>query len=429
LPPLDAKVSGDPAGMSEAIRILRIAAGGDGVGKLADGLTVFVPRTAPGDLAELSEVRRSGRMARGRLGALVESGPDRVAPRCRHYDADQCGGCQLQHLSLDAQLAARRAIVGDALRRIGRFEISDPALTPAPDPWQYRAKITVTVGKRGEVGFHPLHRADQVFELVRCEIAREELNRLWTSLRAERAWWPMRVAQLILRLDHEGRCHVIMVDAGTEAWTRAHQLDQALAARGTPAVLWWQPPNGSARVVAGGASAFPATVFEQVHPAMGARARAHAVEQLGPIAGLHAWDLYAGIGDTTVALAERGATVESIERDPRATEEAERRTAPWRDQVRPVAGRAEETLQSFRRPDVVVANPPRGGMDSAVIVALRRAAPRRVVYISCDPATLARDLARLVEPGGPPLVLSTVQAFDLFPQTAHVETVAVVEQR
>src|SRR5690606_19085864 len=102
------------------VRILRLAAGGDGVGRVDDGRTLFVPRTAPGDLVELTDIRLHRRFARARLGRLLEASPDRVEPRCPHYVADECGGCQLQHLAPAAQGDARRAFVGDALRRIAK---------------------------------------------------------------------------------------------------------------------------------------------------------------------------------------------------------------------------------------------------------------------------------------------------------------------
>ena len=116
-----------------AVRILRIAGGGDGVGKLEDGRTVFVPRSAPGDLVELGQVREQRRYARARVARLLEPSPDRVVPRCPHYVQDECGGCQLQHLAAPAQREARRTIVGDALRRIARLEAADPEVVPAPE--------------------------------------------------------------------------------------------------------------------------------------------------------------------------------------------------------------------------------------------------------------------------------------------------------
>jgi 23S rRNA (uracil1939-C5)-methyltransferase len=170
--------------------------------------------------------------------------------------------------------------------------------------------------------------------------------------------------------------------------------------------------------VAGSGEAFPATVFEQVHPEMGDRVREFAIQQLGDVSGRRVWDLYAGIGETTAQLVAHGAIVESVELDRRAVAEAEARGPAARRHT----GRVEDILRRLRRADLVIANPPRTGMDERVTAELERLRPARLVYISCDPATLARDLQRLEHFG-----LILVQAFDLFPQTTHVETVAVLE--
>ena len=183
--------------------------------------------------------------------------------------------------------------------------------------------------------------------------------------------------------------------------------------------VWTQDERGEAVAAAGHAAPFPATVFEQVHPAMGDRVRQAAIAALGPVAGRRVWDLYAGIGETTAALTEAGAMVESVESDPRAVAEAETRGPPAHRH----AGRVEMVLGRLPRPDLVVTNPPRVGMDERVTAGIERVAPSRIVYVSCDPATLARDLTRL-----PGYRLTSVTAFDLFPQTAHVETVAVLDR-
>ena len=171
--------------------------------------------------------------------------------------------------------------------------------------------------------------------------------------------------------------------------------------------------------MAGAGEAYPATVFEQVHPEMGDRVRSHAIEALGSVGGRRVWDLYAGIGDTTAALVRAGATVESVESDRRAVAEADRRGPVARRH----AGRVEYVLGELAAPELVITNPPRTGMDARVAEALERLRPERVVYISCDPATLARDLSRL-----PGFSLTDAVAFDLFPQTAHVESVVVLER-
>lgn len=402
-----------------AVRILRLAAGGDGVGKLPDGKTVFVPRTAPGDLVELVELREHKRFARARPGRLLELSPDRVEPRCPHYVDDECGGCQLQHLNYEAQLLSRRSLVGDALRRLGKRDVPDPPIAPAAKIFEYRTKLTLHVSEdERRIGLHPYGRPDQVFDLERCHITVPELMELWRVIRALRPFLPPRVEQIVLRLDRNGGRHVVVRVGEGEVWDGFERLRRELERRAIPVTVWYQPEGGAARAVAGAGEAFPATAFEQVHPEMGDRVRAFALEQLGEVAGRRVWDLYAGIGETTAQLIAKGATVESVELDRRAVAEAEARGPTAKRHT----GRVEDVLRELRRPDLVIVNPPRTGMDERVSAELDRLSPNRLVYISCDPATLARDLQRLQR-----FRLCLVQAFDLFPQTTHVETVAVLE--
>lgn len=404
-----------------AVRILRLAAGGDGVGRLEDGRTVFVPRTAPGDLVEISQLRAHRRYARARVARLLEPSSTRVEPRCPHYVHDECGGCQLQHLEVAAQREARRGFVGDAFRRIGRIDVPDPEIVPAAEEFEYRTKITLAVdqGTR-RIGLHPMDHPDRVFELVRCHITTSELMSLWARIREARGLLPTGLRRLVLRLDRAGGLHLLLVTGGTERWTGAGALHRALVLEGSSPTIWLQLEGREAVAVAGAGDPFPATVFEQVHPAMGDTVRASALAALGEVSGRHVWDLYAGIGETTGALIRGGASVESVESDPRAVAEAEARGPAAERHV----GRVERVLDRLRRPSLVITNPPRTGMDERVAVTLERLAPERIVYVSCDPATLARDLTRM-----PGFRLASALAFDLFPQTAHVETVAVLDRR
>jgi 23S rRNA (uracil1939-C5)-methyltransferase len=453
--PIIPSAAGDPAAarpdliVATPVRILRLAAGGEGVGKLDDGRTVFVPRTAPGDLVELRDVSLHARFAKARLSRVIEPGPGRTVPRCAHYLNEECGGCQLQHLEPAAQLDAKRVVVEDALRRIGRLDVRVPPVIPSDEWWEYRYRITLTVGPgRRIAGFHPLEQPGRVFSLEHCEIAAPALMRLWGALRAQLHLLPEDAEQLVLRLDREQRLHLVVKSRGDQAWGTAKRLAERLTASRVSVTVWWQPKRGAPRVVAGDRDAFPATVFEQVHPGLADRIRLWAIEQIGPLSGVHVWDLYAGIGETTDQLYSRGATVESGELDRRAVDLAERR---WHEAMRerpesqrpePAGvirhvGRVEELIGQFRDPGAVIANPPRTGMDARVTAALLQRCPARIVYVACDPATLARDLARLcrteIESPSPRTAespsyrLEAVQPFDLFPQTAHVETVAVLE--
>ncbi len=410
--------------MSDVVAITSIAAGGEGVGRLADGRAVFVARTAPGERIRLREgVKLHKTFARGELAEIVAAGAARVTAPCRHYVQDHCGGCQLQHVTYEAQLAAKRAIVGDALRRIAKLDVGDPEIVEAVEEWRYRAKVTLAVkGGRGRamaVGLHPYDRPASVFPLIDCHIADFRLMALWRELRPRLDLLPAKLTRVTLRLDREGRRHVIAESTG-EPWRDPAALRAALPG-GDGVICWWQPVDGAARVVAGPATGFPATAFEQGNPEMGTIARGWAVEQLGDVRGAVVWDLYGGIGDTAVELAERGAQVVSVDADEQAIDWARQREAPR--PVRFIAGKAEDVLPTLPEPSAVVVNPPRAGLHWNVTLRLTGQPVSRLIYVSGDPATLARDLHRL----SANYRVTAVRAFDLFPQTAHVETVAVLE--
>ena len=411
--------------MSDVVAITAIAAGGEGVGRLADGRAVFVARTAPGERIRLREgVKLHKSFARGELAEIVAAGAARVTAPCPHYVQDHCGGCQLQHVTYEAQLAAKRAIVGDALRRIAKLDIGDPEIVEAVEEWRYRAKISLAVkgggGGRGRtVGFHPYDRPGSVFDLRDCHIADFKLMALWREVKQRLDLLPPRLTQLTLRIDREGHRHIIAESSG-EPWRTAEALRAALPDGGN-VICWWQPVDGAARVVAGPATGFPPTAFEQVNPEMGMIARAWAVDQVGDVRGAVVWDLYGGIGDTAVALAERGAQVVSVDADEKAIEWA--RGRPAARPVRFIAGKAEDVLPTLPEASAVVVNPPRAGLHWNVTLRLTGQPVSRLIYVSCDPATLARDLHRL----SATYRVTAVRAFDLFPQTADVETVAVME--
>ena len=186
-------------------------------------------------------------------------------------------------------------------------------------------------------------------------------------------------------------------------------------------MCWWQPAEGAARVVAGPATGFPATAFEPVNPEMAMLARRWAVQQLGDVRARTVWDLYGGIGDTAALLAERGAQVVSVDADEKAIEWAKKRGLGG--EVRLIAGKAEDLLASLPRPDAAIVNPPRAGLHWDVTLRFTGDPVGRLVYLSRDPATLARDVSRL----SVNYQVAAVRAFDLFPQTAHVETAVLLE--
>ena len=395
------------------LEIDSIAAGGDGVGR-TEGMVVFVPRTAPGDVARV-RIARAKRFARGQLLSLDEPSPARVEPPCLHYTVDRCGGCQIQHLAYDAQLEAKGVIIGEALRRIGRRDVSDPVVERSDAPWRYRRKLTLHVRRVGEqwiAGLHPYDDPVGVFDLADCPITDERVMAVWRDL---------RTAFDALPRDGTLRVAVRLLDDGasvTVEGARTWRAPEALLAR-VPDVteVWWRPEEGSLRRVAARTNERHAgAAFAQVNAGVAARLRERLLARVRAHDPAHVIDAYAGTGATAAPLAAEGRRVTAIELDRAAVETLrERLAAP----SIVIGGKVEAHIGQALPADVVLLNPPRGGVDQRVTTALesRRTAVRALFYVSCDPATLARDLARL-----PRYRLVDVHGYDMFPQTAHVET-------
>ena len=421
-----------------------IAAGGDGVGR-ADGFVVFVPRTAPGDVAEV-EWSGKGRFGRGRVIALDDPSPVRVDPPCEHYVRDNCGGCQLQHISYPAQLDAKGGIVHDSLERIGKREIDMPIVRPSAQEWRYRRKLTMALRRRGErwiAGLHPYDMPDKVFELRDCPITELPVLAAWREVMAASDDLP-NAAELrgAVRLSDSGISFVL---EGGKRWPRARRFLERAPSLGA---LWWlregadepelvahrataargtdEAPftvgSGGAPVRLGRPSAedddnVPGASFEQINAAVADELKQYVIERVLAHSPRTLVDAYSGTGDLAVALAAAGTRVTAIELD---SDAAARCGDLLPAESRSIAARVEDALPSALPADVVVLNPPRRGVDGRVTTELqeRAAETRAIVYVSCNPATLARDIARL-----PRWRVASLLAFDMFPQTAHVETV------
>jgi 23S rRNA (uracil1939-C5)-methyltransferase len=397
-------------------------------------MVAFVPRTAPGDLARV-RLAPGERFARGVLDAVVEPGPGRVEPPCPHYVHDRCGGCQVQHLAYDAQLAAKRTIVGDALARIGRVAAEVAPVEASPRPWRYRRKLTLAMRRRGGgwlAGLHPYDRPGDVFALADCPITDERVVAVWRDVLAAAGHLPadapaLRGAVRLLGDDSapDAPTRAAFTLEGGRAWPGARAFADAVPAL---AAVWHTPDAGRRRLVVDRrADAAPGASFAQVNPAMAAVLARAVVDAALAFSPARVVDGYAGAGETAAALAGPGVAVTAIELDAEAARYAADRLG---GAGRAVVGRVEDELPAALPADVVVLNPPRAGLDARVPETLERAAagafgapPRGLVYVSCNPATLARDLARL-----PSYRVRSVRPFDMFPQTAHVETLVVLDR-
>jgi 23S rRNA (uracil1939-C5)-methyltransferase len=398
-----------------SVAIESIAAGGDGVGR-TNGLVVFVPRTAPGDLVT-AQISGKGHFARGALRSLVTPSPVRVEPPCPHYTRDKCGGCQLQHMTYDSQLAAKQVIVRDSLQRIGKRHVDAPAIERSPKDWRYRAKLTLAIRRRGGrwiAGLHPYDDPVHVFPLADCPITDRRVVAAWHEIMTADAHFPdAKELRGSVRITSDGPTFVM---TGGESWAARDQFSAAVP---SISAVWWEPTDDKPRrlLYDKRANRAPSASFAQVNAEMAEILRAYVLERARSYLPESAVDAYSGAGDTAIALSREGVGVTAIELDAEAAEWAASKLA---GSSRAIHGRVEDELPAALPADLVILNPPRAGVDARVTSALEAEAARlrAVIYISCDPATLARDLSRL-----PSFRIESLHAFDMFPQTAHVETV------
>lgn len=396
------------------LHIDSIAAGGDGVGRMG-GMVVFVPRTAPGDVARTRLDVVSKRFARGRLQEVITPSPIRITPPCAHYVNDRCGGCQLQHIPYAAQLEAKQRIILDALQRIAKRSAGMPEIRPSEREWRYRTKLTLTMRRGGTgwtIGLRRYDDPDSIFQLEDCPITDERIVETWREIIAAAGLLP-EAPELrgVVRLTVDDR--VVMIRGGAE-WPRSSQFFDAVTTAGA---VWWAPGGARAMLLHERRHAPAGVSFGQVNSAVGLALHAYVIRLVSSHEPATVVDAYSGTGQTAIALAKGGARVTAIELD-REAADACARALP--EGSRSLVGRVEELLARALPVDAVIVNPPRTGLHERVTAALSRTnpQPRAVVYVSCDPATLARDLSRL-----PGYDIASIVAFDMFPQTAHVEIV------
>jgi 23S rRNA (uracil1939-C5)-methyltransferase len=422
------------------VRITTLAYGGEGLGVLPSGKKVFVAGTAPGDLCDVQITEDKPQYARGRLVAVREPATDRIRPRCRH--ADRCGGCQLQHVAGDAQRAAKETAFYDGLRRLAgvdREAIPDARpIVASPADYAYRARCRLRV-EGGRIGFCGW-RSREVVELAECPVLAPALGELALAASAALRRRPAPgLRDLHLCTGDEG------AGAGALFFERA-LTPPALAAAaallaGVPRLrgLVLAAPGAAPRllgdpIVATAAPHAPGVrlllrpdLFAQANPAVSERLVGLAVDLLAPEAGDAALDLYAGAGNFTFALAARAAGALAIEEAGPALGLLERAAAAAG--LPPIETRAGDAVRvcrrlaaEDRRVDVALMDPPRQGAKE-LPAALAALAPRRVVYVSCDPATLARDVKALRALG---YAVAAAVPVDMFPQTYHIEGVVLL---
>ena len=415
------------AGDALEVSVERVVPGGAGLAH-AEGLTVFVPLAAAGDRLRVRVERVKGRVAFAALVEILEPGPDRIEPPCPYFG--RCGGCDFQQLNYAAQLRAKVEIIRDCLRRIGRLAVPEEIpITPSPAEWRYRARARWQHDARHHrLGYYEL-ASHRVCDVAECPVVLPEVQDALARLRAARV--AGRDDPDLGETPTGGRASSL---APGKSETNAAEEFQAVAGDDGVSLL---PPLAEddarerRRRVAGETYRFNAECFFQINHALLGALVAEALrgaageDAASNGSGGSAVDLYCGVGLFTLPLARRFARVVGVESHPAAARYArlnleDAGLANARVETAEVGDWLLRRAARVAPADFVLLDPPRAGAAEAV-EGILTLSPRRITYVSCVPATLARDLRALADGG---FALDSLRAFDMFPQTHHVETVA-----
>jgi len=379
--------------LSLEVEVERILPGGMGLAH-AGGKTVFVALAAPGDRLRVRVEREQGNVLFASIEEVLAPSPVRVEPPCPYFG--RCGGCDFQQLTYEAQLAAKAEMIRDCLHRIARLEnVPEFAVVGSPDTWRYRMRATWQIDREQRtVGYYE-RGSRRVCDVADCAVLRPDLQERLEQVRAT-DWreFPKELQHLDVVAGENG---VSFAPEFAEFDTRELSL-----------------------TVRGEVYHYNAEAFFQINPSLLGALIDFA---LADATGERALDLYSGVGLFTLPLARRFESVVAVEANSAAARFA-RRNLQHADlsNTRMITATVTDWFRSasLDQVDFILLDPPRAGAESAVINGILRVRAQQVCYVSCDPATLARDLKKLVAGG---YMVQSLNAFDLFPQTHHVETV------
>jgi 23S rRNA (uracil1939-C5)-methyltransferase len=406
------------------IRIEKLVYGADGLGHLLDGRAVFVPFTLPGEMVEIQIIQEGKKFARGKLKSVLESTPERVRPLCPHFGA--CGGCHYQHIAYDAQLQEKIAILQDQMERLGGFRnplIS--GITASPDPWNYRNHLQFHPAPEGGLGFIDF-AGKTVVPIQECHLPTNGINVLWPQIDLGSESGITRVT-----IREDSFDELMLVLEGTDALGPELSLD-------LPVSVCYRQPDGSSLTLAGQdqltyqvlgrqLSLSPESFF-QVNLGVAEKMVEYVLAHLPQELAFNTLELYAGAGLFSLFLAERSRELIAIESSPSACYDFANNLDIY-DNVRLYEGPVEQLLPALMDDlpplDLVLLDPPRAGLHPKARQSLEKLNSRQIIYLSCDPSTLARDLKHLCAAG---YTLEDLHLFDMFPQTYHMETAAILQR-
>jgi tRNA/tmRNA/rRNA uracil-C5-methylase (TrmA/RlmC/RlmD family) len=405
------------------LRTHAIAAGGGCVARAADGRVVFVRHSLPDERVMARVTGETTSFLRADAMEILEPSPDRVAPPCPYAGPGRCGGCDFQHVAVPAQRELKAALVSEQLRRLAGDDrpVTVEEVPGAPDGLGWRTRVRFAVDRRGRIGLRR-HRSHDIETVERCLIASASVDAV--AVPAQR-WSGAREVEVLTSPD--GGRPVVSIETGHRRLGDRPAVTAGRVVNGRTE----REPHRLSFDVLGRRYQVSAGVFWQVHPGAPTVLARTVLEGLDPKVGERVADLYAGAGLFTALAAEavgNTGAVLAVERSGRACADASRNTG---GQPQVTVTRADVTAElvssgRFGAPDLVILDPAREGAGRGVMAALAglRPAPRRIAYVSCDPASFARDLRVMTDAGWR---MASLRCFDLFPMTEHVELVAILD--
>ncbi|WP_099224975.1 23S rRNA (uracil(1939)-C(5))-methyltransferase RlmD [Listeria costaricensis] len=431
---------------------------GSGVAKI-DGYPLFIPNTLPGERVKIKVVKAGKKFGYGRLVELLEASPDRVEPPCPVYQ--KCGGCQLQHLSYAGQLRFKQKQVYEVMRRIGKQSVAVHETLGMAEPFYYRNKSQVPVGYvdgKLAAGFYQ-KRSHQIIDMDACLIQNKQNDAAVQATRKILAEYGLEpydeernrgdIRHIMTRSSYTNQELMLVLVTRKAQFPYKEVILERLQAEIPQLVSIVQNVNpdktnvifGKKTIVLWGKEAIVDTIhgiefkisarsFYQVNPVQTERLYQEALDRAGLTGEETVIDAYCGIGSISLCLAKQAKHVYGVEIVPEAIEDARKNAAHNEmDNVTFEVGKAEEVIPKWYQEgvvaDVLVVDPPRKGCDEQLLATILKMQPKRVVYVSCNPATLARDMQILTDGG---YAAEDVQPVDMFPMTTHVETVVLMSR-
>lgn len=400
----------------------KLTYGGEAMGRLPDGRAVFVPFGLPGEHIRIELVEDKRSFARGKLIEILKVSPERIDPKCKHFG--KCGGCHYQNLPYEKQLQAKTEILRDQLQRIGKIE--NPPITQmiaSPLEWNYRNHVQFHLTAEGKIGFINA-KGNSTLPIEECHLPETGINAFWPELQFESN---KDVERVSLRAGQDEELMVILESESPEAPELEIEADVSVVHLFDEHAVVIAGRDHLIINILGKDFRVSAASFFQVNTTMAKKMVEHLVARL-PVTELTTLlDVYCGAGLFSKFFAEKCQQVIGVETSESACEDFAFNLDEF-DNVELYEGTAEEVLPALAgRLDsstYVIVDPPRAGIEKHVLDAIISIKPQIIAYVSCDPSTLARDAARLIN-GGYRLV--EVTPFDLFPQTYHIESISIFE--